>query len=128
MSFIKIKYLKKFSEYFSLYRGMFLLIFLSLSVGQVCGLFLPGIMADIVNVGIKQSGFEDLSLMNSAMSESEILNFQTSYILKKGVIMIAVTLLAVIFDIITGYLTSKLSSKISLKLRKDIFFKIVYFS
>ena len=107
---------------------MFLLIFLSLSVGQVCGLFLPGIMADIVNVGIKQSGFEDLSLMNSAMSESEILNFQTSYILKKGVIMIAVTLLAVIFDIITGYLTSKLSSKISLKLRKDMFFKIVDFS
>lgn len=85
-------------------------------------------MSDIVNIGIKQRGFVDLSLMDSAMSESEIIANQTSYILLKGAIMVGITLIIILFNLFTGYISSKMSADMSLKLRREIFLKIMNFS
>lgn len=106
---------------------LFLSLF-NLIIAQICGFFLPSVMADIVDVGIKQHGFVDSGAVQTAMSESEIIKCQTSYILSKGMIMAGITLVIVAFNIFTGYIVSKISADMSLKLRRDVFFKISDFS
>jgi ATP-binding cassette subfamily B protein len=85
-------------------------------------------MADIVDVGIKQRGVKDPALVGAFRSEAEILQNQTSYIVQVGLIMLAVTLVMIIFTVWTNYLISKMSSGISAGIRKDVFAKIMDFS
>ncbi len=107
---------------------MLFLILFNLIISQICGFFLPCIMADIVDIGIKQHGFVDMGIVQATMSESEIIRCQTSYILSKGAIMAGITLIVVILDVFTGYIISKISADMSLKLRRDVFLKISDFS
>ena len=45
---------------------LFLTLF-NLIIAQICGFFLPSVMADIVDVGIKQHGFVDSGAVQTAM-------------------------------------------------------------
>lgn len=128
MIILKIGYIKNFLKYLKPHKITIVFIILSIAVSQVCSLFLPALMADIVDIGIKQRGVRDLSLLSGFESESEILKNQTSYIIHVGLIMLAVTLIIIIFTIWTSYLISKMSSSISSDIRKDVFEKIIDFS
>ncbi len=125
---MKLAYIKNLSKYLKPYKVTLVLVLLSVIITQVCSLFLPALMADIVDVGIKQRGVRDLSLLSGFETESEILNNQTSYIIQIGLIMLAVTLLIIVFTIWTNYLISRMSSSISADIRKDMFEKIMNFS
>lgn len=128
ISISKVKNLKKLKNYLSGYWNTLFLILFNTAAEQICGLFLPGIMSDIVDIGIKQKGFEDVSLIESSLSEAEIISHQTSYILGKGFLMMGITVLILALGLWTGYLSCKLSSDMSLRLRRDMFCKIINFS
>lgn len=125
---MKLDYIKKFSKYLRSYRSTIVLLLLSMIASQVCSLFLPALMSDIIDIGIKQRGVENLSLLSNFGSEAEVLQNQTFYIMRVGLIMLAVTLVMIVFTVWTNYLVSKMSSGISANIRKDVFEKIMDFS
>lgn len=58
----------------------------------------------------------------------DIGKLQTSYILRVGAIMLAVTLLSAICSIIVGYLSAKIAAGVGRDLRSDVFRKVENFS
>ncbi len=94
-------------------------------LNNIFALFLPSVMADIVNIGIEKKGVVDVNLLTGLETQTDVVARQTSYILNKGLIMLAVTLVIVFFTIVSAYFSSKLSSGISLDMRKDLFSKIM---
>ncbi|MDD2484298.1 MAG: ABC transporter ATP-binding protein [Eubacteriales bacterium] len=96
-----IKYLKPYS-------GLILLSVLLLFIQAASELALPGYMSDIVNRGIATA--------------------DTSYIIKTGVLMIAVTLLSVVCSTAVGLLASKTAAGSCKDLRSDLFKKVQLFS
>ena len=102
---------------------------LSAIISQGCALVLPMFMCKLIDIGIKQHGIEQ-GAFNVAISEisGEIITIQTVYILKVGLIMLAVSLLSVACTIFTNKLLTKISCAISANLRKDVFDKVMSFS
>lgn len=103
------------------HKYIFLLIILNTVVNNICALYLPKLMADIVDIGIKQYGCKDISMLANFSSQADVLQNQISYILRTGLIMLGVTGIIILFSIWTSYLSSKLSSRISCSLREDLF-------
>lgn len=122
---MKIKKYKKLFEYMFCHKLKVLLVILCMVISQSCAVVLPSIMAKIVDIGIKQNGFENVAQIG-ALSSNEIIANQINYILKMGAIMLAITLLSVAFSVISGYLVARISSDISSKLRRDIIKKVIY--
>lgn len=58
MSTEKIHKIKKIFKYIIPYKKMLMFIIVGFLAGQICMLFLPNLMSDIVDVGIRQSGIE----------------------------------------------------------------------
>lgn len=56
-----LKKLRKIFKYVKPYNKTLIFIICGFLVGQICALFLPNFMADIVDVGIRQSGIENAS-------------------------------------------------------------------
>lgn len=125
---LKHKYLKIVLGYLKPYKFLIVLSFLIIGAYQGTCLIIPNIMSKIVDVGINQKGYTDVNLMNSVTSSEEILSNQTSYILRQGMAMLAVSFLGAILAICLGYLMSKISAKIASDLRKSIYNKIMNFS
>ena len=77
-------------------------------------LYLPTIMANIINYGIIQGVVEDEP--------------QTAYILQMGIIMIKITLFSGLASIAAGYLAPRISTGVARDLRRDLFDKVNSFS
>lgn len=75
---------------------------------SLCDLYIPKLMADIVNNGI--------------------LNNNIDYVFTTGIKMLLFTFGIVLFGIITGFLSSIITAKFSAELRSDIFTKVENFS
>lgn len=125
---MKIDYLKRLVKRIIPHRHIFTLIILNTVISNICALFLPCLMADIVDVGIKQQGCRDIRMLERFSSKADILQNQVTYIIKIGMVMLALTGIIIFISIWTSYLHSKLSSKISCSLREDLFKKITNFS
>lgn len=125
---LKSKYLKIVLSYLKPYKFLIILSLIITCVCQGLCLIIPGIMSNIVDVGINQKGYTDVNLMNSITSSEEILRNQTSYIFQQGAIMLGISLLSVALSIWSGYLMSKISAKISADLRRSIYEKVMNFS
>jgi len=81
----------------------------ALAVGQsVANLYLPNLMADIVNKGIS--------------------TFDTNYIWKTGGLMLIVTIGGVVCSVVGIFLSSQVATGMSKKVRSVIFNKVQYFS
>lgn len=117
-----------------------LAIILLLVVQAFCDLSLPTFTANIVNVGIEQSGIE-LTLTNDseqtsiqdAKAQYEALGYdlkevQMNYLLKTGGMMLACCGIGVIAAICLGALASVVGAKIGRDLREKLFSKVVAFS
>lgn len=124
----KISCVKDFLKYLVPHKKSLICVFLLMICGQACGLYLPSLMANIVDVGIRRGGARTAAEAAQVLSQAELLARQTSYILRTGTIMIAVTLLSVIFMIISNRITSKMSAKISSDLREEVFKKVLRLS
>ena len=125
---LKWKYFKMVSNYLKPYIGFILIALVFMLGNQFCSLYIPSLIAKIVDIGIKQHGFENPDMINTALSQDEIINSQTNYIFKIGFIMLVLTLISVILTVVYNYMLSKISSKVSNDLRKDLYSKIMKFS
>ena len=95
---------------------------------QVCSLYITDLLSKIVDIVIKQHGFEDPQVLSSlVLSQDEIISSQATYIFKIGSIMLLITLIGVVLTIIYNYIFSKISSKVSNNIRKDLYKKIMRF-
>lgn len=98
-------------------------MFMLVCLNQICYLFLPSLTADIIDKGIKHTGLNHSEL--SLMTAEELASFQTSYILKIGLLMLLVTLISVFITVIINRIMAKISANISADIKKDIFYKVL---
>ena len=96
-----MKYLFKFVKP---YTKTILLLMLLHAIQTFCALFMPYVMSNIVEIGIR--------------------NGDVSYILKEGAIMIALAFGALICAMITNAVSSKFSASLAVDIRKQIFNKV----
>lgn len=96
-----MKHLFKFIKPF---WGQIVLLMLLYAASTLCALFMPYVMSNIVEIGIKQ---QDLQ-----------------YILREGAIMIALAVAAFICALVTNRVSSSFSSKIAVTMRKTVFNKV----
>ena len=95
-----------------------------------CELELPGMMSDIVDIGLTRGGVPDadaayMAQVAAGMADTQV---QMRYLWTVGGKMAVVTLLAAAAAIIVGYFASKVGSAIGRDLRRDVFGKVVSFS
>ncbi|MCL2015872.1 MAG: ABC transporter ATP-binding protein/permease [Defluviitaleaceae bacterium] len=102
-----IKYLKPYW-----WAILLTLVFLMLEV--LAGLYLPTLMATIIDNGIIRGVVENTP--------------QTAYILQTGVVMLGVALMGGAASVGTGYLAPRISAGAARDLRKDLFIKVESFS
>lgn len=125
---LKWKYFKMVSNYLKPYIGFILIALVFMLGNQFCSLYIPSLMAKIVDIGIKQHGIENPEMINMILSQDEVISSQTNYIFKIGSVMLVVTLISVVLTVVYNYMLSKISSKVSNDLRKDLYSKIMKFS
>ena len=118
--------LKKFGTYLKSSRKELILVFIIMCLNQACCLLLPTFMSKLIDIGIKQNGFESLDF--HLESSKEIISFQTAYILKIGALMLVVALVSLLLTVWIFRIMGRISSKISMQLRNDLFCKIINFS
>ena len=96
-----MKYLFKFIKP---YTKTTLLLMLLYALQTFCALFMPYVMSNIVEIGIRNSN--------------------VTYILKEGAIMIALALGALTCAMITNAISSKFSASLAVDIRKQVFNKV----
>jgi len=97
-----------YSKYFNKYKYPFLAAVCCVSLEAVCDLLAPTLMANIINMGIKEG--------------------QISEVYSWGALMLTVTALGACFAVTRNILASKVSQRMGADLRYDLFKKIIYFS
>lgn len=105
--------MKIITKYLKPYWKQMILCLTLLMTQAFCNLALPGLMSDMVNVGIVE--------MNH-------MEGQQSYILGVGGRMLLVTVFVVAASILVGYLAAKISAKVAQTMRHDVFSKVEHFS
>jgi ATP-binding cassette subfamily B protein len=106
--------MRKLIKYLKPYR-LPLVLMLTLLLGQALAeLFLPTLMADIVNNGIVYSVLNDTS--------------RTYYIIQTGVVMLVIALLAGLASITSSYIAQRIGAGMARNLRRDLFVKVESFS
>lgn len=96
-----MKYLFKFLKPYI--KTVILLMFLY-ALQTLCALFMPYVMSNIVEIGIRQQDF--------------------NYILKEGVVMVALAFGALASALVTNAVSSKFSSTLAVDIRKQVFNKV----
>lgn len=114
---MKLKYIPNLLKYIKSNICSLIVMFVLTAINQICYLILPSLMAKIIDDGIIKN-----TATNSNYSQ------QLFFILKIGYQMLLVTIFSVIITIIINKLMSKISCDISMKLRKDVFHKIINLS
>jgi len=99
-----LKLFKKLKPFSLSIAGVLIFVLLQ----SLCDLYIPTLMADIVDNGI--------------------LNNDVSYVINVGLIMLLATLGLVLFSIISNFLSAVISAKFSEKLRSEIFVRVENFS
>lgn len=122
---MKIKDIKTVFSYAKPYRLQIFISIILTILSQICALLLPGCMAKIVDIGIRQRGIENYDAIADNLLPEQIFSIQTSYIVKIGLIMILVGAACAILSMFAQYISTKISSGISADLRKDVFLTVL---
>ena len=95
-----------------------------------CELELPGLMSDIVDIGLTRGGVADADAAYMAQVAAGVADTQVQmrYLWTVGGKMAAVALLAAAAAVIVGYFASKVGAAVGRDLRRDVFGKVVSFS
>ena len=125
---MKIREYKKIFKYILDQKFKIFIIILCMVVSQIGALIMPTIMAKIVDTGIKRYGFEVGYVAGNFLPAAEIVVHQTQYIIKMGLYMLSVSLVSIVFSVLSSYLISKVSAEISSEIRHDMFEKVLGFS
>lgn len=107
-----------------------LLALVLLIVQANCELDLPGMMSDIVDIGLTRGGVPDASQeyiaqVAAGTADSAV---QMRYLWQTGGKMAAVTLLAAVAAILVNLIASRIAAMVGRDLRKEVFSKVLSFS
>ncbi len=107
-----------------------LLALVLLIVQANCELGLPGMMSDIVDIGLTRGGVPDASQeyiaqVAAGTADSAV---QMHYLWQTGGKMAAVTLLAAVAAILVNLIASRIAAMVGRDLRKEVFSKVLSFS
>lgn len=100
--------MKYFKKYIKKYMSLFILGIILVASEAVCDLLQPTILANLIDIGIK--------------------NNDINYVLNKGILMIAITLIGSIFAITRSIISTNVSQRFAKDLRNDLFIKINSYS
>ncbi len=124
---MKIKDFKKFFKYIKKNKMKMLLTLVFMVFSQSCAFAMPAMMANIIDIGIKRYGF-DVGVDFSSFSNEMLISSQVSYMMKAGAQMILITLLSVMFSIISARFLSKISADISSDMRSEVYLTVLNMS
>ncbi|MDR2546178.1 MAG: ABC transporter ATP-binding protein/permease [Lachnospiraceae bacterium] len=108
-----------------------LAIFALLIIQAYSDLALPQYMSDIIDVGIARRGVPDASAAEIAAAVAAGVDFsqtQMSYVLGKGGVMIAFSVVIMLAAAMVGFLSARTGASIGLQLRDKVFRRILSFS
>ena len=106
------------------------LVLCLLVVQAACDLELPGLMSDIVDIGLTRGGVPDASQeyiaqVAAGMGDSEV---QMHYLWTTGGKMVAITLLGVLAAVVVNFIASRTAAQVGRDLRRQVFDKVLHFS
>ena len=89
-------------------------------------LTVPGVMSNIVDIGIARGGIVGEAPVGA--TASELADIQTNYILGQGATMLVLTLLSVLCSILAAYNASRTSAAIGRELRHGLYERVLSYS
>lgn len=101
-----------------------------LCVQAWCELELPGLMSDIVDIGIVQGGVEDATqeyITQVALGQGDK-DVQMAYLWSTGGKMALVALVTVLVAVTVNFMASRTAAQVGRDLRRDVFAKVLSFS
>lgn len=106
------------------------LVLCLLVIQAACDLELPGLMSDIVDIGLTRGGVPDASQeyiaqVAAGMGDSEV---QMHYLWTTGGKMVAITLLGVLAAVVVNFIASRTAAQVGRDLRRQVFDKVLHFS
>jgi ATP-binding cassette subfamily B protein len=111
------------------HKGAVALIVVLLVAKAACELAIPVFTSQIIDVGIAQSGIEDLAeLERLKASGADLFPLQMTYLLRTGALMLLMAALSMGLDIATGFVASRTGAQIGRSLRSQLFARVVAFS
>ena len=111
------------------HKGAVALVMLLLAAKAVCDLALPVFTSQIVDVGIAQSGIEDVEeLERLKAAGTDLFPLQMAYLGRIGLVMLVVAALAMALDVAVSFVASRTGAKIGRDLRSRLFARVVSFS
>ena len=111
------------------HKGAVALVMLLLALKAVCDLALPVFTSQIVDVGIAQSGVEDVDALEGYRAAGvDLFPMQMAYLVRTGLVMLAVAAAAMVLDVAVSFVASRTGAAIGRDLRSRLFSRIVAFS
>ncbi len=111
------------------HKGAVALVMMLLLVKAGCELAIPVLTSQIVDVGIAQSGVEDLDALEGYKAAGvDLFPLQMAYLLRIGGFMLLFAAGSMALDVAVGYVSSRTGAKIGRSLRSRLFNRVVAFS
>lgn len=111
------------------HKGAVVTVMLLLALKAVCDLALPMFTSQIVDVGIAQSGVEDVEALEGYRAAGvDLFPLQMAYLVRIGLLMLAVAACAMALDVAVSFVASRTGAAIGRDLRSRLFSRIVAFS
>lgn len=111
------------------HKGAVAIVVVLLALKAVCDLALPVFTSQIVDVGIAQSGVEDVEVLEGYRAAGvDLLPIQMAYLARTGLAMLAVAAAAMVLDVAVSFVASRTGAAIGRDLRSRLFGRIVAFS
>ncbi len=111
------------------HKGAVALVVVLLALKAVCDLALPVFTSQIVDVGIAQSGVEDVEVLEGYRAAGvDLLPIQMAYLARTGLAMLAVAAAAMVLDVAVSFVASRTGASIGRDLRRRLFARVVAFS
>ncbi len=111
------------------HKGAVALVMLLLAAKAACDLALPVFTSQIVDVGIAQSGVEDVAELEHLRAAGvDLLPRQMAYLGQMGLLMLGVAAAAMILDAAVSLVASRTGAAIGRDVRRRLFSQVVAFS
>ena len=111
------------------HKGAVALVMLLLLLKAGCELAIPVLTSQIVDVGIAQSGVEDLDILAGYKAAGvDLFPIQMAYLLRIGGLMLLAAAGSMVLDVAAGFVSARTGAKIGRDLRRRLFARVVAFS
>lgn len=111
------------------HKGAVALVMLLLLLKAGCELAIPVLTSQIVDVGIAQSGVEDLDVLAGYKAAGiDLFPIQMAYLLRIGGLMLLAAAGSMVLDVAAGFVSARTGAKIGRDLRRRLFARVVAFS